>query len=169
MLPRTSAASAEAAAMELEEAELRRLESGPKARNTKARARGGGAKVRFYLSKEKMKRIFAEHPELRSHYLKEVHSLGLPRTVFWARYCHAAAHMKRSLRCEAVQTASRGSNVQKRTMAQKVARIKEELALDPSLPVAKAVATANAVMGIEPQGTLPRQVDHLLKELTLPI
>ena len=99
--------------MELEEAELRRLESGTKARNTKARARGGGAKVRFYLSKEKMKRIFAEHPELRSHYLKEVHSLGLPRTVFWARYCHAAAHMKPSLRCEAVQTASRGSNGQK--------------------------------------------------------
>jgi hypothetical protein len=60
-----------------------------------------------------MKRIFAEHPELRSHYLKEVHSLGLPRTVFWARYCHAAAHMKPSLRCEAVQTASRGSNGQK--------------------------------------------------------
>ena len=62
-----------------------------------------------------------------------------------------------------------GSPAAERTMAQKVARIKEELALDPSLPVAKAVATANAVMGIEPQGTLPRQVDHLLKELTLPI
>ena len=52
-------------------------------------------------------------------------------------------------------------------MAQKVARIKEELSLDPSLPVAKAVAEANVAMDIEAQGTLPRQVDHLLKELTL--
>jgi len=45
------------------------------------------------------------------------------------------------------------------TMAQKVARVKEELSLDPSLPVAKAVAEANAAMGIEGQGTLAQQVD----------
>ena len=51
------------------------------------------------------------------------------------------------------------------TMAQKVARIKEELSLDPSLPVGKAVAEANAAMGIEAQGTLAQQVDHLLTEL----
>jgi protein kinase 1 len=51
------------------------------------------------------------------------------------------------------------------TMAQKVARIKEELSLDPLLPVAKAVAEANAAMGIEGQGTLAQQVDHLLMEL----
>jgi hypothetical protein len=51
------------------------------------------------------------------------------------------------------------------TMAQKVARIKEELSLDPLLPVAKAVAEANAAMGIEGQGTLAQQVDHLLTEL----
>jgi len=52
-----------------------------------------------------------------------------------------------------------------RTMAQKVARVKEELSLEPSLPVAKAVAEANAVMGIEGQGSLARQVDCLLTEL----
>ena len=52
-----------------------------------------------------------------------------------------------------------------RTMAQKVARVKEELSLDPSLPVAKAVAEANAVMGIKGQGTLAQQVDLLLTEL----
>ena len=40
--------------------------------------------MRFYLSKEKMKRIFAKHPEVRSHYLEEVHGQGLPRTAFWA-------------------------------------------------------------------------------------
>jgi chemotaxis protein histidine kinase CheA len=51
------------------------------------------------------------------------------------------------------------------TMAQKVARIKEELSLDPSLPVAKAVAEANVAMGIEGQGTLAQQVDYLLTEL----
>jgi hypothetical protein len=46
-----------------------------------------------------------------------------------------------------------------------VARIKEELSLDPSLPVAKAVAEANAAMGIEGQGSLAQQVDFLLTEL----
>jgi hypothetical protein len=46
-----------------------------------------------------------------------------------------------------------------------VARIKEELSLDPSLPVAKAVAEANAAMDIEAQGTLAQQVDLLLTEL----
>ena len=46
-----------------------------------------------------------------------------------------------------------------------VARIKEELSLDPSLPVAKAVAEANAAMGIEGHGTLAQQVDLLLTEL----
>ena len=51
-----------------------------------------------------------------------------------------------------------------RTMAQRVARVKEELSLDPSLPVAKAVAEANSAMGIEGQGTLAQQVDvgHIL-------
>jgi hypothetical protein len=58
-----------------------------------------------------------------------------------------------------------GSPTAERTMAQKVARVKEELSLDPSLPVAKAVAEANAAMGIEGQGTLAQQVDFLLTEL----
>jgi len=51
------------------------------------------------------------------------------------------------------------------TMAQKVARIKEELSLEPSLPIAKAIAEANSVMGIEPQGPLTKQVESLLTEL----
>jgi len=49
--------------------------------------------VRFYLSKEKTKRIFAKHPEVRSHYLEEVHGQGLPRKTVWDRYCHAAAQL----------------------------------------------------------------------------
>jgi hypothetical protein len=58
-----------------------------------------------------------------------------------------------------------GSPTAERTMAQKVARVKEELSLDPSLPVAKAVAEANVAMGIEGQGTLAQHVDYLLTEL----
>jgi len=52
-----------------------------------------------------------------------------------------------------------------RTMAQKVARVREELSLDPSLPIAKAVAEANAVMGLEGHGPLAKQVEALLTEL----
>jgi hypothetical protein len=51
------------------------------------------------------------------------------------------------------------------TMAQKVARVREELSLDAALPIAKAVAEANAVMGIEGHGPLSRQVETLLTEL----
>jgi len=50
-------------------------------------------------------------------------------------------------------------------MAQKVARIKEELSLENSLQIAKAVAEANSMMGIEPQGPLAKQVETLLTEL----
>ena len=46
-----------------------------------------------------------------------------------------------------------------------VARIKEELSLETALPIAKAVAEANTVMGIEPQGPLAKQVETLLTEL----
>lgn len=46
-----------------------------------------------------------------------------------------------------------------------VARIKEELSLEASLPIAKAIAEANSVMGIEPQGPLTKQVESLLTEL----
>ena len=51
------------------------------------------------------------------------------------------------------------------TMAQKVARVREELGLHASLPIAKAVAEANAVMGIEAVGPLAKQVENLLTEL----
>jgi len=51
------------------------------------------------------------------------------------------------------------------TMAQKVARIKEELSLENALPIAKAIAEANTVMGIEPIGPLAKQVETLLTEL----
>ena len=51
------------------------------------------------------------------------------------------------------------------TMAQKVMKVREELSLDGALPIAKAVAEANAVMGIEGHGSLARQVDCLLTEL----
>ena len=51
------------------------------------------------------------------------------------------------------------------TMAQKMARVREELSLDEGLPIAKAVAEANAVMGIEGHGPLAKQVENLLTEL----
>ena len=50
-------------------------------------------------------------------------------------------------------------------MAQKMARVREELSLDEGLPIAKAVAEANAVMGIEGHGPLAKQVENLLTEL----
>ncbi|KAL3915204.1 MAG: hypothetical protein SGPRY_007328 [Prymnesium sp.] len=49
--------------------------------------------------------------------------------------------------------------------ASQVARIKEELSLETSLPIAKAIAEANTVMGIKPQGPLAKQVESLLTEL----
>jgi hypothetical protein len=51
------------------------------------------------------------------------------------------------------------------TMAQKAARVREELSLDASLPIAKLVAEANAAMGLEGHGPLARQVETLLTEL----
>lgn len=41
----------------------------------------------------------------------------------------------------------------------------QELSLEISLPIAKAVAEANVMMGIEPQGPLARQVETLLTQL----
>jgi len=73
-------------------------------------------------------------------------------------------------RAQAAAAASPGSpapkaGLQEMTMAQKVARIKEELSLENSLHIAKAVAEANSMMGIEPQGPLAKQVETLLTEL----
>ena len=51
------------------------------------------------------------------------------------------------------------------SMAQKVLRIKEELSLEPALPIARAVAEANEAMGIEPAGSMAAQVELLLSEL----
>ena len=39
------------------------------------------------------------------------------------------------------------------------------LSLEGGLPIAKAVAEANVMMGIEPQGPLAKQVETLLTEL----
>ena len=49
------------------------------------------------------------------------------------------------------------------TIMQKVARIKRELVLDESLPMATAVKQANEMMGIAAEGPLPAQVDKLLE------
>ena len=46
-----------------------------------------------------------------------------------------------------------------------MARIKEELSLEVSLPIAKAVAEANEMMGLEVTGPLAKQVETLLMEL----
>jgi hypothetical protein len=50
-----------------------------------------------------------------------------------------------------------GGALEGSTMAQKVARVREELSLDAALPIAKLVAEANAVMGIEGHGPLAKQ------------
>ena len=51
------------------------------------------------------------------------------------------------------------------SLVQKVGRVKAELGLDASLAPAAAVAEANEVMGIAPQGTLVNQVNRLLQDL----
>ena len=53
------------------------------------------------------------------------------------------------------------------TMAQKVGRIKEELSLDPSLPIGRAVAEANETLGIDPVGSIAQQVEVLMSECSL--
>ena len=51
------------------------------------------------------------------------------------------------------------------TMAQKAARVRAELGLDGSLPIARLVQEANAAMGIEGSGPLAKQVETLMVEL----
>ena len=51
------------------------------------------------------------------------------------------------------------------TIAEKVAAIKEELALNADLSVKAAIQEANAAMGFEESGTLPEQVAKLTFEL----
>ena len=53
------------------------------------------------------------------------------------------------------------------TMAQKVGRIKEELSLEPSLPIGRAVAEANETLGIDPVGSIAQQVEVLMSECSL--
>ena len=57
------------------------------------------------------------------------------------------------------------SGVEGLTMAQKAARVREELGLDASLPIARLVQEANAAMGIEGHGPLAKQVETLMVEL----
>ena len=52
-------------------------------------------------------------------------------------------------------------------MAEEVTRIKEELGLEPSLPLKEAVVKANEAMGLDAQGTTADQVGCLLKELNI--
>ena len=52
------------------------------------------------------------------------------------------------------------------TLAQKVGAINAELAL-PEQPVSEAIAQANAIVGLQPNGTLLEQVGRLLHELGL--
>lgn len=86
-----------------EEAKLRRLERGAPSGKTIAHGGGGDAKVRFFLSAEKKKRIFAKHPEVTTG--------EMPKAMFWSRYFKAAArHCKRSVRREAGQAAAGGGS-----------------------------------------------------------
>jgi hypothetical protein len=52
------------------------------------------------------------------------------------------------------------------TLAQKVGAINAELGL-PEQPVSEAIAQANAIVGLQPSGTLLEQVGQLLHELGL--
>ena len=60
---------------------------------------------------------------------------------------------------------SAGGAARAETIADKVARIKIELALDQGLPMATAVKEAFTIMGMTPEGPLPAQVDLLLTTL----
>ena len=53
------------------------------------------------------------------------------------------------------------------TMADKVARIKEELGLDGALSVKDAIKEANEQMGLEGEGSLPQQASALLAALEI--
>ena len=53
------------------------------------------------------------------------------------------------------------------TLGQKIERIKAELGLEMTLPLPRAVADANVMLGIEPTGPLGEQVNRLLAELAL--
>ena len=51
------------------------------------------------------------------------------------------------------------------TLAQKVARIKDALEIDSSLPMPRAIAKANELMDMKPEGGLPAQAERLLAAL----
>jgi len=53
------------------------------------------------------------------------------------------------------------------TLAEKVARIKQELGLDESLPLPAALKAANEAMGLEPEGVIAEQVSSLLLQLNI--
>ena len=53
------------------------------------------------------------------------------------------------------------------TLADKVTRIKLELGLDETLPLAQAVTAANEAMGLPPGGSIADQVAELLMQLAI--
>ena len=53
------------------------------------------------------------------------------------------------------------------TLAEKVARIKQELGLDEALPLGPAIKAANEAMGLEPEGVMAAQVTNLLQQLNV--
>ena len=53
------------------------------------------------------------------------------------------------------------------TLADKVTRIKLELGLDETLPLAQAVTAANEAMGLAPGGSIADQVAELLMQLAI--
>ena len=55
----------------------------------------------------------------------------------------------------------------KLTLPQKVAKIKTALELDDALVMGEAIAQANEMMGKEPDGPMPAQVEVLMRELKL--
>ncbi len=50
-------------------------------------------------------------------------------------------------------------------MASKLARIKLELGIDASLPMAASLKRANEAMGVAGEGSLPAQVERLMTML----
>ena len=55
----------------------------------------------------------------------------------------------------------------KLTLPQKVAKIKAALGLDDALVMGEAIAQANEMIGVQPEGSVPAQVEALMRELNL--
>ena len=60
-------------------------------------------------------------------------------------------------------TASHSHSRQKARRNHRLRFVKHEVGVEASAPVHKAITTANEKMGLEPEGSLPEQLDRLVQ------